>query len=159
MAVQKSSIKLITMDEVMARDPDELIARVRLYSDMNKPQVALTRKLKKSLARVLTIQKRYQQLDFAHRDPSAGANKENQTLTDSSDHSNDKTSETTSLAVIPTAGWLKTGGYEAAFLAGKLSGVGTRDRQKKWKKAKDKVAAKRARQQYRRRALAQKVAT
>lgn len=148
------------MDEVIARDPGELkdlerdiraeIARVRLYSDMNKPQIALTRKLKKSLARVLTVQKRYQQLDLSHVEPSAtGTYKENKTNTDSSEEA----------SVIPTAEWLKTGDHEVAFLAGKLSGVGTRDRQKKSKKAKDKIAAKRARQQYRRRALAQKVTT
>lgn len=83
MATQKKSHKLLAMEEILSSSPSELhdtqkslrsqLAYIRLTAHTdNKPQVAQSRRLKKSLARVLTVLSRYEGLADHHKSTTDG---------------------------------------------------------------------------------------
>lgn len=147
MPLPKQTFKLYSMDELVAMDTAELkqlqgelrtqIAQVRIYSDpKNQPRTKAKRHLKKSLARVLTLLKRYEQAPQP-----------------------DETSANADPSESSVPGSLKVSGEQmAAFLAGSLATPGRRDLKLALARMRKKKLAKRSKRQYLRRATMAKTA-
>lgn len=138
MPLPKQTFKLYSMDELIAMNVGELkqlqgelrtqIAQVRIYSDpKNQPRTKARRHLKTSLARVLTLLRRYQQ---APKPSEAGEQ---------------PGSENSENMKVPHE-------QAARFLAGSLASPGRRDLKLALARLRKKRLAKRTKRQYLRRA-------
>lgn len=148
MPLPKKTYKLRTMDEILALDVSELknlvnelraqIAQVRIYSDpKTNPRFVDKHRLKKSLARVLTVLNRYKQatnLVMTHNQP------EHQ----SDDQAPPQPTSSPNYHVTPE--------QTVDFLSGKLANTNVREQKLILAKSKQKRLAKRSRHQYLRRA-------
>ena len=142
MPLPKKTYKLHTMDEILALDVSELnslvnelrtqIAQVRIYSNpKTNPRFVDKNRLKKSLARVLTVLNRYKHAT-------------NLTMSHQPQDPQEHPQSSLSPLVAPE--------QTVDFLSGKLATMSPREHKLTLTKSKQKRLAKRSRQQYLRRA-------
>ena len=142
MPLPKKTYKLHTMDEILALDVSELnnlvielrtqIAQVRIYSNpKTNPRFVDKNRLKKSLARVLTVLNRYKHAT-------------NLTISHQPQDPQENPQSSLSPLVAPE--------QTVDFLSGKLATISPREHKLTLAKSKQKRLAKRSRQQYLRRA-------